>query len=127
MSKNKIAKIKEDESYLKDKEEVSKKLNGVLTTNKQGFMLQCDDPNFSESLKLIDRTKVVGDFGVAFGYSTKRLLNEGFNVIANDLDEEMLNHLWNEIPEEKHNKLKLVPGNILKHEFEESTFGAIYG
>ena len=62
MSKTKIARIIEDEAYLKDKEEISKKLNGVLTTNKQGFMLQCDDPNFSESLKLIDRTKVVGDF-----------------------------------------------------------------
>ena len=39
----------------------------------------------------------------------------------------MLNHLWNEIKEEKRDKLKLVPGNILEHKFEENTFGAIYG
>ena len=110
----------------KDAEIVQKTMNGILTTNKHGYMLQIDDPNFVESLSLIDKYKPVADFGVAYGFSTKRLLEEGFNVVANDLDEKMLNHLLNNISEEQKQRLKLVPGNLLNLEFEENSFGAIY-
>jgi hypothetical protein len=65
---------------------VAKKYNGALTTNKLGYMLEIDEPNFAESLDLI-RNKMkqnisniptkIGDFGVAYGYSSQRLLQCG--------------------------------------------------
>ena len=107
-------------------EETEKNYNGISTLNHYGWMLQIDDPHFAESIQLVDKNKLVGDFGVAFGYSAKKLLNEGFNVIANDLDEKMLNFLWNNVSIECQSRLKLVPGDIKYQQFDKNTFGAIY-
>lgn len=110
----------------KDADLVEKFMKGQLTTNKHGYMLSIDDPNFTESLALIDKSKPVGDFGVAYGYSSKRLLEEGFTVIANDLDQGMLDHLKTIVTEENQQRLTLVPGNLVEIEFEENLFGAIF-
>lgn len=109
----------------KDAEEVGKRMKGVLTTNSYGFMLEFDDPMFAEGLKLIDKSKPVLDLGVAFGYSTKRLLDQGCTVVTNDLDEQMLKKLCDDIPKEQRNRLIIAAGNINDLDFDENSFGSI--
>lgn len=113
-------------NYNEEAELVEKTLNGRLTTNKHGYMMKIDDPNLVECMNLIDKSKRVGDFGVAFGHSTRRLLENGFNVVANDLDPQMLDHLYASVSEKERTRLQLVPGDVTKLEFEENSFGAIF-
>jgi SAM-dependent methyltransferase len=117
---------KDDQSKFEN--ELVSKLNyyTVLCSNSYGVMYEFDEPNFIESLQMIDKSKPVADLGVAYGYSTKRLLNDGFYVFANDLSKDMLNTLAYSVPKEQLSHLKLLPGNVLDISFPHNSLGAIF-
>lgn len=105
--------------------EIFEKFNGTLTLNGYGVMLNFEDPVFVESLALIDKSSPVADIAVAYGFSTKRLLKEGFSVYANDLSDEMLQNLRDSIDDEQANRLIIRPGNALHLQFETESLSAV--
>jgi len=109
---------------LKD-EKFIKHFNLKFTMNAYGVMTQTETPHFSMAMRLMDKSKQVADFGVAYGFTTKILLDNGFKVLANDLDERHLEKLVSDVPTDQHMNLELKPGNLLDLDFEENSFGGI--
>lgn len=109
-----------------DKSDFRSRFSLIPTLNDHGFMINMENPHFSLSKKLIDKSLPVADLGVAFGFTSRLLLNDGFNVIANDLDEKHLECLWNSInDDEEKSRLTLKAGNALDLEFEDNSLGGI--
>lgn len=96
------------------------------TLNNYGFMFEIESPHFIQMMNLVDKNKPIADLGVAFGYTTKRLLENGFQkVVANDLDPRHLIELWNNVPEELRPHLELKPGNVLDLDFENESLDGL--
>jgi SAM-dependent methyltransferase len=58
-------------------------------------------------------TESVADLGVAFGYTTQKILqNKNLTVYANDIDKKHLDYLASEITDEERKRLKLFPGKL---------------
>ena len=116
----------ESSSYENDSIILNSKLNTKLTLNAHGMMFPVLNPYFVHAMNLMDKTKPVADLGVAYGFTSKKLLENGFEkVIANDLDERHLKELWETVPEEHKHFLELMPGNVLDIEFDKESLGGI--
>ena len=114
------------ESHGNDSKEIAKKFNTKLTLNHYGMMFPMEHPHFVQMKSLMDKSKPVADLGVAFGYTSLKLLESGFQkVYANDLDERHLSELWNNTPEQFKSKLELKPGNVLDLNFEKGSLGGL--
>jgi len=102
-------------------------LDSVLTATKNsfGFQFEMENPHFNLSLSLMSKDKPVADLATAYGFSSKILLNSGFKVIANDLDERHLDELWNSVSSEQKKNLELRPGNVLDLNFEKKSLSGI--
>lgn len=102
-------------------------LDSVLTATKNsfGFQFEMVNPHFDLSLNLMSKEKPVADLATAYGFSSKILLNNGFKVIANDLDERHLNELWKSVNPEQRKNLELKPGNVMDLMFEENSLSGI--
>lgn len=112
--------------YEKDSNDITKKYKSKLTLNSHGMMFPLINPYFTQVMELMDKSKPVADLGVAYGLTTKKLLENGFEkVIANDLEEKHLKDLWETTPESFHSRLELMPGNVLNLEFDNDSFGGI--
>ncbi len=59
---------------------MSKQEHVKYTSNKYGKMFLRENPHFSLSLKLMNKSKPVLDVGCAYGFTSKILLNNGFDV-----------------------------------------------
>jgi SAM-dependent methyltransferase len=105
--------------------EFKKLTNQSLTLNTCGTMIEIENPHLTASLKMMDKLKPVADLGVAFGYTSEILLNNGFDVIANDLDPRHLDYLWANVSDEHRRRLKLKPGNALDLDIEADSLGGI--
>ncbi len=66
------------------------------------------------------------DLAVAFGFTTKKLLESGANVVANDLSSEMLDELRNSLQGETLKRIQFYPGNALDLSFPEGSFDGIW-
>ena len=99
------------------------------TLNKYGKMSLTPNPLFKSSLNMICKSKPVLDIGCAFGYTSKLLLDHGYKVIANDLDQRHLDNLVKSLDAENEQKsrLELKQGNINEIDFEEGSLSAILG
>jgi predicted SAM-dependent methyltransferase len=93
------------------------------TKNSYGFQFEMVNPHFD--LSLMSKEKPVVDLATAYGFSSKILLNNGFKVIANDLDERHLNELWNSVKAEQRINLELRPGNVMDLMFAENSLSGI--
>ena len=114
-------------TYEEDAREVLLKYNCKLTVNSHGMMFPLVNPHFIQVMHLMDKTKPVADLGVAYGFTTKIILDNGFqNVIANDLEEKHLKELWNSVPENQKKHLELMSGNVLDIEFDQESLGGIF-
>ena len=114
-------------TYEEDAQEVLLKYNCKLTVNSHGMMFPLVSPHFIQVMNLMDKTKPVADLGVAYGFTTKIILDNGFQkVIANDLEEKHLKELWNGVSEHKKKHLELMPGNVLDIEFDKESLGGIF-
>ena len=112
--------------YEKDSNAISKKYKSKLTLNSYGMMFPLINPYFTQVMELMDKSKPVADLGVAYGLTTKKLLEKGFDkVIANDLEEKHLKDLWETTPESFHSRLELMPGNVLNLDFDNDSLGGI--
>ena len=109
-----------------DSNDKSKAPKTKPTLNNYGMMFLAEHPHFVQMKSLMDKSKPVADLGVAFGYTSLKLLESGFQkVYANDLDERHLNELWNNTPERFKSKLEMKPGNVLDLSFEKGSLGGI--
>lgn len=112
--------------YEKDSNDITKKYKSKLTLNSHGMMFPLINPYFTQVMELMDKSKKVADLGVAYGLTTKKLLENGFDkVIANDLEEKHLQDLWETTPQSFRSRLELIPGNVLNLEFDNDSFGGI--
>jgi hypothetical protein len=117
----------ESSNYENDSKILNSKLNTKLTLNSYGMMFPVLNPYFLQVMGLMDKSKPVADLGVAYGFTSKKLLENGFQkVIANDLDERHLKDLWETVPEGHKHFLELMPGNFLNIEFDKESLGGIF-
>ena len=113
-------------SYENDSKVVASKYKSKLTLNSYGMMFNMLNPYFIQAMNLMDKSKPVADLGVAYGFTTKKLLDCGFQkVIANDLEEKHLKELWDSVPVNQKNHLELMPGNVLDIDFDKESLGGI--
>ena len=118
--------MNEKHNLTNDSNEKSKAHKTKPTLNNYGMMFLTEHPHFIQMKNLMDKSKPVADLGVAFGYTSLKLLESGFQkVYANDLDERHLNELWNNTPEQFKSKLELKPGNVLDLNIEKGSLGGI--
>ncbi len=98
-----------------------------FTMNKFGKMSLTESPHFKLVRKMMDKSRPVLETACAYGFTTKILLENGFKVIANDLDERHLAVLANSIEDkEKISRLTLKPGNILElNDFEPGSLSGV--
>lgn len=75
--------------------------------SKCNFKLECNDPNFLLSLKLMKKHKPVMDMGICFGLTTNILLDNGFKVIATNESKENIEFLWKNLSLEQKSHLVL--------------------
>ena len=99
-----------------------------MTENKMGAMIHASDEycdSFFDYVRTCPEPMKVADLGVAFGYTTKILLQCGANVTANDLSESHLNVLWNSVSKAEQHRLTLLPGNVLNIDLPKEHFDGI--
>jgi SAM-dependent methyltransferase len=99
------------------------------TLNKYGKMSLTPNPLFKSCLSMICKSKPVLDIGCAFGYTSKLLLDHGYKVIANDLDQLHLDNLVKSLDaqSEEKSRLQIKIGNINDLNFEDGSLSAILG
>jgi SAM-dependent methyltransferase len=115
-----------ENTYEDDAKEVLLRYNGKLTMNSHGMMFPMENPHFTQVMSLMNKTKPVLDLAVAYGFTTKKLLDNGFQkVIANDLEEKHLQELWQTVSEDQKKYLELMPGNVLDMEFDKESIAGI--
>lgn len=88
--------------------------NHVPTLNSMGYMTKFLDPYSTEFIEYSKTaTSPVADLGVAFGHTTKKLLeNKNINIYANDIAQEHLDYLINDITNEEKLRLHAFPGKL---------------
>ena len=93
------------------------------TMNRYGYMFKRRMPDIDKALGLMrrDEGRPVLDIGCAYGLTSKAMLDEGFCVIANDLDEKHLQVLADEVNADQRARLTLMVGNALELAIEESS------
>ena len=93
------------------------------TLNRYGYMFKRRMPDIDKALGLMrrDEGRPVLDIGCAYGLTSKAMLDEGFCVIANDLDEKHLQVLADEVNADQRARLTLMVGNALELAIEESS------
>lgn len=102
--------------------------NHVPTLNSMGYMTTFLDPY---SMAFLDHCKKatapVADLGVAFGHTTKLLLeNKNLTVYANDIAPEHLEYLMDDVTEEEKTRLVLFPGKVPEaFSFEDNSLGGV--
>ncbi len=77
------------------------------------------------ALGLMSNNHPVLDVGCAYGLTSKEMLNNGFSVIANDLDEKHLNVLLDEVSEEQRSRLTVNHGNIMQAKLKENSLSGV--
>ena len=114
--------IQEDDNY------IYKTTKSRLTLNKYGKMSLTENPHFKQARNMMKKTRPILDIGCAFGYTTRLLLNDGFHVIANDLDQRHLDVLFESIENEKEKeRLTLKSGSLIDLHFDENSLDGIIG
>ncbi|TGW14575.1 class I SAM-dependent methyltransferase [bacterium NHP-B] len=87
--------------------------NYMPTLNQMGYVTKIMD---EYSQEFIQRTKgaskAIADLGVGYGFTSKRLLEQGAQVYANDIDPRHLDVLKNSCGAEERARLHLIPGKL---------------
>lgn len=87
--------------------------NFISTLNQMGFMTEFPDELSQEFIEFSsDSQKEVLEIGAAYGVATIPILENGGNVLANDLDQRHLNILKERTPERFRSNLELLPGKF---------------
>lgn len=97
------------------------------TANGAGWQINALDEYgelFVEYAKTCSRP--IADLGVAYGFTSKCLLDAGAKVIANDLSKEMLQELEKSVSNEQKARLTLMPGDALKLKFDKESLDGIW-
>jgi SAM-dependent methyltransferase len=114
--------IKEDDNF------IYQTTKSKLTLNKYGKMSLTENPHFKLSRNMMNKTRPILEIGCAFGYTTRLLLNDGYQVIANDLDQRHLDILYESIEsDEERKRLVLKPGDLTSLNFDENSLDGIIG
>ncbi|XP_055332711.1 uncharacterized protein LOC129584539 [Paramacrobiotus metropolitanus] len=107
---------------------ISAEKSGIFTPtlNMMGWQQNALDEYLTEFVnKSRNFTRPVADVGCAYGFVTKKLLDEGLTVIANDLEKEHLSQLWNELSPEQQSRLKCHPGSVLDVELPAGSLDGV--
>jgi len=97
------------------------------TANGAGWQINALDPYgeiFVEYAKTTRRP--IADLGVAFGYTSKCMLDAGAQVIANDLSTEMLEELETSVTKEQKSRLTIMPGDALHLDIAEKSLDGVW-
>ncbi|XP_055338106.1 demethylmenaquinone methyltransferase-like [Paramacrobiotus metropolitanus] len=97
------------------------------TSNNTGWQMNVLDEfgeRFIQYAKACQKP-VILDLGVAYGYTSKQLLEAGASVVANELSAEMLDDLLSNVSEEEKGRLQLKPGSALDLDFPAESFDGI--
>ena len=116
--------------YLDDNDELKfEKIKSKQTLNKYGKMSLTENPHFKLArTKLLNKSRPILELGCAFGFYTKLLLNDGFQVIANDLDQRHLTSLFESIEsDEERKRLQLKAGNLVDLSFADGSLNGVVG
>ena len=92
---------------------------------KNNFQLECNDPNFLLSIKLMNKHKPIMDMGICFGLTTNLLLEKGFKVIATNESKEDLDFLWKSLSLEQKSHLVLKEFNPVRLFLERNSLSGI--
>ena len=84
-----------------------------------------ETPHFSISKNMMQKSKPILDIGCAYGFTSKSLLQNGFQVIANDLSQQHLDEGFADLDDELRKRLTLKPGSILDLRFEANSLDGI--
>jgi SAM-dependent methyltransferase len=96
-----------------------------FTLNQYGKMSLSENPHLTLARTMMDKSKPVLEAGCAFGYTSKILLKDGFDVIANDLDQRHLDELAANVTEDEKKRLKLLRNNIVDLDFADESLSGI--
>jgi SAM-dependent methyltransferase len=96
-----------------------------LTLNNYGKMSLTETPHFTLLKNIANKSKPVLDIGCAYGFTSLALLENGFEVIANDLNNEHLVDGFKDISNEQRARLTLKVCNLLDLNFEENSLSGI--
>lgn len=100
----------------------------VPTLNSMGYMTTILDPFCDEFIERAQTmTGSIADLGVAFGHTTKLLLeNKNLKVYANDIAPQHLEYLLSELEESKRMRLKLFAGKLPEvYQFEDNSLEGV--
>ena len=118
--KNDIPVDPEDDAF------IYKVAKSKFTLNQFGKMSLSENPQLRLARTMMDKSKPVLEAGCAFGYTSRILLNDGFSVIANDLDQRHLDELASEVTnEDEKQRLKLLRNNIVDLDFADESLSGI--
>ena len=98
------------------------------TANGAGWQINALDEYGVAFVEYARTTKrPIADLGVAFGFTSRCLLEAGAHVIANDLSEEMLQELEKSVTAtEQKKRLTLMPGDARELNFPENSLDGIW-
>jgi SAM-dependent methyltransferase len=107
-------------------EHVMKTFKSKFTLNNYGKMSLSELPHLKLARNMMDKSRQVLEIGCAFGFTTKILLQDGFQVIANDLEPKHLNELELSIEsDEMKSRLTLKPGDQSELDFDENSLAGV--
>lgn len=97
------------------------------TLNKMGWAINSIDPYTQEFINFAAKiNKPALEIGAAYGFATQAALKQNVTVIANDLEPQHLNILYDTTPLELRSKLTLAPGRFPNElNFADGSIGAI--
>jgi SAM-dependent methyltransferase len=111
-----------------ENEYIFKQSHPKLETQKRPGVSLTQLPSFSLLRNLASQSRPVLEIGCGYASTTKLLLDDGFSVIANDLEQKNLTDLFESVPdEETRRRLRLVRGDLMDLNFEEDFLNAIVG